>query len=205
MRYLELKKHLQDFTLFSLGDIKKIDSHFHRRRLTEWQEKDYIVKIINGYYLFSDTRINEQVLFEIANRIYQPSYISFEMALSHYGLIPESVYGITCASTRRTYRFHTPVANFFYRTIKPALFFGYGMVKYNGKAYKIADPEKAILDFFYLNRALKNTADYAGLRMNQEIFFKIISREKLGTYLTRVSQKSLEKRINSFWEFMNHA
>lgn len=205
MRYLELRKHLKDFTLFSLGDIKKIDPGFHRRRLSEWQDKDYIVKIINGHYLFSDTKVNEAVLFEIANRIYQPSYVSFEMALAHYGLIPESVYGITSASTRRTYRFHTPVADFIYRTIKPALFFGYEIVKYDGKTYKIASPEKAILDYFYLNPNLKNAADYAGLRINQEVFSRIVNREKLEAYLSRINQKNLRKRMNSFGEFMSDA
>lgn len=205
MRYIELRKHLKDFTLFSLADIKKIDPGFHRRRLSEWQDKNYIVKIINGHYLFSDTKVNESVLFEIANRIYHPSYISFEMALSHYGLIPESVYGITSASTRRTYRFHTPVANFAYRTIKPALFFGYEIVKYDGKTYKIASPEKAILDYFYLNPALTTAEDYASLRINEEVFSRIVDREKLGAYLSRVNQKTLNKRMNSFREFMHDA
>lgn len=81
MRYIELREYLKDFTLFSISDIRKIDPNFHRRRLTEWQDKGYILKVIRGYYLFSDTKINEQALFQIANRIYQPSYISFERTL----------------------------------------------------------------------------------------------------------------------------
>ena len=33
----------------------------------------------------------------LAGSIYGPSYISFEYALSRYGLIPEAVYAVTCA------------------------------------------------------------------------------------------------------------
>ena len=95
MQYIELKNGLKDFTVFSVSEIRKIDPHFHRRRLNEWQDKGYIKKIIRGYYIFSDLKLSEEVLFEMANRIYAPSYVSFEMAISYYHLIPESVYGIT--------------------------------------------------------------------------------------------------------------
>ena len=36
--------------------------------------------------------------FELAQKIYGPSYISFESALSYHGLIPEAVYSISSAS-----------------------------------------------------------------------------------------------------------
>src|SRR3989338_7420397 len=109
MQYTELKQALKDFTVFSLADIKSLGVIFYRRRLNEWQDKGYIKKLIRGYYIFSDLELNENVLFEIANRIYDPSYVSLEAALSYYGLIPESVYGISSVSTRRTYKFKTPV------------------------------------------------------------------------------------------------
>ncbi|MCK4418271.1 hypothetical protein KAV79_00495, partial [Candidatus Aerophobetes bacterium] len=130
MQYVELKEALKDFTIFSLNDIKRIDRSFFRTRLNEWQGKEYIKKVIKGYYIFSDLELNENALFEIANKIYKPSYISFETALSFYHLIPESVYGITSASTRRTYKFKTQMAEFSYRTIKPELFFGYELVSF---------------------------------------------------------------------------
>ncbi|GAI56933.1 unnamed protein product, partial [marine sediment metagenome] len=95
MKYLELKSELRDFTIFSLNEIRNIEPGFHRRRLNEWQDKGYIKKVVRGYYIFSDLKLSEEILFKIANRIYLPSYISLESALSYYHLIPESVYGIT--------------------------------------------------------------------------------------------------------------
>ena len=76
----------KNFKIFNLNDIRKIEENFDLRRLNEWQKKNYIKKIRQGFYIFSDLEINEQALFIIANRIHEPSYISLEMALSFTGL-----------------------------------------------------------------------------------------------------------------------
>ena len=148
MRYNEFREALKLYTVFSVNDIRKVENRFHVRRLVEWQDRGYIKKIIRGYYVFADLKLDENVLFEIANRIYSPSYISFEMTLSCYQMIPESVYGLTSASSRKTMIFKTNVGDFIYHTIRPRLLFGYKLVDYNGKRFKIADPEKALLDYF---------------------------------------------------------
>ena len=82
MKFLELKNELNDFPIFSLNEIRIIDPNFHRRRLNEWQDKGYIKKVIRGYYIFSGLQLSEEILFKIANRIYLPSYVSLESALS---------------------------------------------------------------------------------------------------------------------------
>ncbi len=205
MKYVELKDSLKEFTVFSLSDIERIDSSFHRRRLNEWQDKGYIKKIIKGYYIFSDLELNENILFEIANRIYSPSYVSLEMVLSYYHLIPESVYAVTSVSTRRTYNFTTPIAEFSYRSIKPDLFFGYNLVNYNDKHFKIASIEKVILDYFYLHSDIKTKSDFASLRINKDVFIKQVGEEKLHSLLEKFAQKTLRKRILAFWEFMKNA
>lgn len=204
MQYIKMKEALKDFTLFSLNDIKNIDNNFFRARLNEWQKKGYIRKVIKKYYIFSNLKLNENVLFEIANRIYSPSYISFEMALSYYHLIPESVYGITSVSTLRTYKFKTPIAEFIYRTVKQSLFFGYNIVKYDNKCFKIASIEKAILDYFYINSNIRTESDFASLRINKDMFFEQINEEKLYAFLEKFAQKRLVKIIKLFWEFMKN-
>ena len=205
MQYIELKNSFRDFTIFSLSDIRRIDASFHRRRLNEWQDKGYIKKIIRGYYISSDLEIDENVLFEIANRIYRPSYISLQTALSYYHLIPESVYGISSASTRRTYNFKTPVTEFSYKAIKSDLFFGYDHVRYNNKHIKIASIEKAILDYFYLNPHIKRESDFANLRINGDIFLNEGNEERLYGFLDKFGKKTLTKRIKSFWKFIKNA
>ena len=206
MNYLEFKKYLDCFTAFSIADIERISPRFHRRRLNEWQQKGYIKKIIKGYYMFSDVDLNENTLFEIANRIYNPSYISFEMALSHYGLIPEAAYGITSAATRRTYTFKTNIGEFTYKTVKKPLFFGYDLKEYDkNKYFKMASPEKALLDYFYIYPALKDTVAFESLRINKDAFLKHIHYKKLMIFLKKFKQKTLTQRIRTLLEFMKHA
>lgn len=206
MKFLDLKEALRGYTLFSIQEIKKIDPTFHRRRLSEWQEKGYIKKIIRGYYMFSDVELNEPVLFEIANRMHQPSYISLEMALSYYHLIPESVYAITSITTRKPYQYSTPLADFTYRYVKPALFFGYELVNYQpNKIFKIGYPEKVIIDFFYLNPHLKSPSDFESLRMNTTRFWELIDEQRLDQFVERIGQKRLRRTMRIFLEYMKNA
>lgn len=205
MRYLEFKKALEDFTVFSVGEIRKVDSQFHRRRLSEWQDKGYIKKVIKGYYVFSDLELNENVLFEIANRIHRPSYVSLEMALSYHQLVPESTYGVTSISSRRPCRYETPVATFIYRKMKPSLFFGYELVEYRGRRFRIASPEKAILDYFYINPHLKSLSDFDSLRLDPNSFRERIDEDTAYVFLEKFSQKRLRKRIDSFLHYMKNA
>jgi predicted transcriptional regulator of viral defense system len=202
MRFIQFKDALKNFTVFSLNDIKLIDPHFHRRRLIEWQEKGYIKKVARGRYIFSDLPIDENVLFEIANRLYSPSYVSLESALSYYQIIPEAVYGITSVSTRRTYSYSTRLAKFQYQTIKPSIFLGYQIVTFNSKAFKIADMEKAVLDFFYLHPNLKSESDIISLRFNAEAFRQMFNRKKLQNYLRKFAKNALSERISIFLELM---
>lgn len=198
MQYIELKEKLKEFTVFSLQDIKKIDPSFYRARLNEWQNKSYLKKIRRGYYMFADRSINEAVLFAIANKIYSPSYISFEMALSHYELIPESVYGITSATSNKTKRFKTEIGEFIYSSLKPELMFGYKLIVWAGVTFKMAEIEKTVLDFFYINARLKTEADFFELRFNEEEFKDKANRGKLMKYLEAFNNRSLEKRVNKF-------
>ena len=202
MKFLEFRNALKTYTLFSITEIRKIDPNFHRRRLNEWQEKGYIKKVIRGFYTFSDLELNENSLFEIANTIHSPSYVSFEMALSFYHLIPESVYVITSASTRKPHKYTTSIGEFSYRKIKPGLFFGYDLVNYDSKRFKIASLEKTVLDYFYLN---PHITDFSALRVNAELFWEQIDENKLYTYLRKFSQKRLTKTMNRFMEFMKNA
>ena len=205
MQYLKLKEQLKDFIVFSIGEIQKIYPAFHKQRLSEWQKKGYLKKIINEYYIFSDLDINESALFVIANNIYQPSYISLETALSHYHLIPESVYAITSTTSRITRNFNTKVAQFIFRKIKPELMFGYKLIRYKNQNFKIAEIEKAILDYFYINAGLKKDSDFQGLRINSRSFKEQVDMKKFANYLKQFHNKALKKRVNKFLEFQLHA
>lgn len=205
MRFFELKSRLNNFMVFSIEDIEKIEPSFHKQRLKEWQNKGYIKKIRQGFYIFSDIKITEETLFLAANIIYHPSYVSLEMALSLHGLIPESVYGITSVTSRKTSKFRTPIGNFAYRHIKPELMFGYELRAYEGRNYMIAEIEKALLDYFYLNPRVRDEKDFEGLRLNVDEFKARADMEKFKRYLEAFNSKALSARVNKFLKYINHA
>jgi predicted transcriptional regulator of viral defense system len=202
MNFICFKNSLREFPVFSIADIRAAHGGFDRRRLFEWRKKGYIKKIIKGYYLFSHVDIDESTLLAIANKIYKPSYISFETAMSYYRLIPESIYMITSASTRRTSLFETPMARFSYRTLKPALFFGYSLLT---GGIKMAFLEKAILDYLYINPAVQSTDDFASLRINREEMLSRVSMERLADYVQRFKHKRLSKTMKHFLGWLEYA
>lgn len=205
MQYQELQSTLKNYPVFNLNDIRKIDPHFYRSRLNEWQSKKYIKKIRRGFYIFSDLDLNEKALFLIANKIYSPSYISFEMALSYYGLIPEGVYTLTSATTLKTAVFYTEIGNFSYRKIKSDLMFGYKLETHDNQIYKIAELEKAFLDYLYLNPKIANYEDFIEWRFNSENFFSQVDFIKLRRYAVVYKNKSLIIRLEKLLQFMRES
>lgn len=205
MQYLEFRQKLKDFIVFSLVDIKKIESRFHRRRLNEWQDKGYIKKLRRGYYIFSDIELNENTLFLVANKLYTPSYVSFEKALSHYNLIPEGVYTITSASSKKRTEFITPIGQFSYQQLKPQLMFGYHLEKRGRQSYKMADIEKAVLDYLYIFPNMIKEADLYEWRFNAEEFLRVADMNKFNRQMKVFNNKSLEKRIQAFFSFIKQS
>ncbi len=160
--------------------------------------------IRRGYYIFSDLELNESVLFLIANKIYSPSYISLEMAFSYYNLIPEAVYGITSVTSQKTNNFKTGLGEFMYSHVKPELMFGYNLVRYGIYNFKIAEIEKTLLDYLYLNPQIKTRDGFASIRFNDEIFKDNSDKNKLLSYLKIFNNKSLTKRLEGFLKHINY-
>lgn len=204
MNILAFKEKFKDFVAFNLSDIRKIDAAFDLRRLNEWQAKGYIKMLRRGHYVFSGIEINDPVLFLLANKIYAPSYVSLEMALAYYNLIPEAVYGITSVASRKTNYFKTDFGEFIYRHIKPQLMFGYKLIGYQGKIFKLAEPEKAVLDFFYLNTHIEAKEDFEGLRFNSEEFVENSDKNKFKDYLSAFENKKLAQRVNTFLRYIHY-
>ena len=88
----------------------------------------------------------------LAQAIYGPSYISFDYALSYYGMIPEYAYNITSATfgKHKDKRFDTDFCSFYYTDV-PAKIFPEEVIHVNfrGYEYNIATREKALCDKLY--------------------------------------------------------
>lgn len=202
MNYLEFEKALRLFPVFSVRDIQKRFPGFDNRRLVEWQQKGYLLKIKRGYYCFSDQKKDSNFLYFSANKIYSPSYVSLESGLAHYSLIPEGVFITTSVTTKNTANYKTPVGNFDFKHIKETLFFGYKLIREHNVTFKIADSEKVILDYLYLNK-INAIEEMEELRFNEIQAKEVISFEKLNYYQRVFNSTVLDKRIKLFKRIIN--
>lgn len=98
----------------------------------------------------------------LAGSIYGPSYISFEYALSFYGLIPEAVYTVTSATfeKKKKKKFETAFGTFSYRDVPSKAFpLGIRLIQEGEYFYRIAEPEKALCDQLYTIAPVGNTKE----------------------------------------------
>lgn len=205
MTYLEFREPLLPFQVFSIGDIEKYFPDFDSRRLVEWQHKGYIRKLVNKWYLFSECAVDEQLLFRISNCIYRPSYISLESALAYYHLIPEAVYTQKAITTRKTTSYTTSVGTFDYHSLKPDLFFGYAILRNSNLPVMMAEMEKAILDYLYLNASLRSAEDIEQLRFNYIELHNNLNWKKFENYQLTFESKTLDKKVKILKKQFDHA
>lgn len=195
MKYIDFTEKFKDSPIINIADVKTVFSDFDHRRMYEWQRAGYIKKIARNFYAFANKTISSDDICFIGNQLREPSYISMEYALNYYSLIPETVFLFTSITTKSTASFKTVIGNFNYQSIKKSLFFGYILKGQEKLKYKIAEPEKAILDFLYLRSDIKNQNDIDELRINSDVFKQIINQEKLKEYLAVFNSPTLARKI----------
>ncbi len=147
------------------------------------------MKLRNNFYQLQDSTPS---LYLIANRLYQPSYISLAKALSHYNIIPETIYGITSVTTKPTREFETPRAIFIYSRIKQQAFTGYRAARLEGVVVLMADPEKALADYLYF-------VDLKKSFLNDRLELRNINRKKLINYIKLFKRPSMLKLIDKIY------
>lgn len=155
MDYTEFKKRFSKLPLIASRDAVRLekDGQAMRNQLHRWQGRGLLLKLKRGVYMLNrdDRKVEPSRIF-LANRLYSPSYVSLEFALNFYGLIPERAADMTSITTKKTTRFVSEFGTFIYQHITPDAFRGFKSAKDEaGLPVFIAEPEKAVVDFIYLN------------------------------------------------------
>ena len=204
MRFREFESKIRALPAFNLNDVRKLDPGFHRQQLNYWHNQGYIKPLAGGYYILADRTVDEMVLFMMANKIYEPSYISLESALAYYEIIPETVLGVTSISSRKTKQYESAWGVFNYRSVKPQYIIGYQMIGNTpGYKFKIACLEKALLDYLHLNTEIHSLADFEELRWNPTQLHSLLDHSIFTRYVNLFNKRSLENRVNQFLEYLN--
>ncbi|MDP3974802.1 MAG: hypothetical protein Q8P88_00750 [Candidatus Jorgensenbacteria bacterium] len=144
------------------------------------------IKLRNNYYVLKDSNPS---LCLIANKLYQPSYISLQTALSHYGIIPEVVYATTSVTAKMSREFATPKGDFIYRRIKKTAFTGYGLRYIDRDNVFIAEPEKALADYLYF-------VDLKKVSLNDRLALANVNKKKLIQSAKLFKRSSLLKLVD---------
>jgi predicted transcriptional regulator of viral defense system len=185
--YVQQSLQTKGVRLFSPSDFRRIFGVSLRatQEFIKDHHADLFLKIRNGLYALRADPPAEEA---IANRLYPPSYISFEYALSRYGIIPESVYTITSATTRITREFIVNNKSFAYSRIKKQAYRGYKTEKIGGLTVLIAEPEKALADYLYF-------VDLKKKLLNERLNVSKVKKKAVVEYTRLFGRKHLMKLV----------
>lgn len=130
--------------------------------------------------LVSDTYLNKLAVSagprDVVNKLVPGSYISLGTALAEWGLSSQNPIATTCVTPTRGRKIKSASIDLLYRKISPDLFWGFVEKKARYSNYRIAEAEKALLDWIYFH--LKD-----GLPVQlDEIQFDKLSRSRLVAY-----------------------
>ena len=107
--------------------------------------------------------------YALAGAIYGRSYLSFEYALSYYGLIPERVYEYTSATyrKRKVKSYENAFGRYSYRDVPENVFFaGIRLLKYGDYYFQMASPQKALCDTLAKAAPVQNVSQLQALMLD---------------------------------------
>ena len=159
MDIIEIRKRLshpivthQQLKEVLMGNVSNINA-----KIAYMVNKGELIRLKKGLYVLGDEyRTTPVDMLALANTLYAPSYVSYDYALSHYGLVPERVYEITSATLHLKKEFDTPLGRFTYKPV-PLQAYAIGIDwlydDVNGGKL-IATPEKALCDKIRSDRGI---------------------------------------------------
>jgi len=193
LKQLKVEQKLKSMGLFvftpaEFKDIFGVSLSTARAYIKKNVIRGLFVKLRNNFYQLSDSSPSS---YSTANRLYQPSYVSLEKALSHYGMIPETVYAVTSVSTKATREFSNQIGVFSYQQIKKGAFTGYALSRLGDAEALVAEPSKALADYLYF-------VDLGKISLNDRLDVSSVKKSELMKYaglFNRPSMISLIEKI----------
>ncbi|MFH1415062.1 MAG: hypothetical protein ABIH89_03120 [Elusimicrobiota bacterium] len=205
MRYDKFRTKYKNVPIITTQLLKLSGDYGHalRIQILRWQKTGKIVKLRRNLYILNqeDREIDASLQY-ISRELYSPSYISLEYAMSEYSLIEEIVTDITCISTKKTIVCRNRLGRFVYKHVMKNCFTGF-IEKQDtaGLTYLMASPEKAVVDYLYLNQSRfngdyrKTLTETMGIRNT-----RILDKEKLNVYAGLFSSAKLVKLTEALME-----
>jgi predicted transcriptional regulator of viral defense system len=195
LNYTSFYNSLGPLKVFSREQAEQFFPKFDSRRLFEWKQKDYLHKLTNKWYCFTNIPNTIGVQYLISNSLCKPSYISLESALCYYQLMnvaPPLVHAIT---QHKTVMYDTPKGNYNYRKIKPSLFLGFDTIELDGIKIHMACKEKALVDFLYFNASLNSLSKLSSINWDSTQM-ELLNWKLVADFQKSFQSKALNRRVD---------
>jgi hypothetical protein len=132
---------------------------------------------------------------ELINILRPEAYLSLETVLRDFGVSTQTPRSLTCVTLGRPGQFHAPSRSFVFRSLSKNLFWGFQEKLTRYGKYKIAEPEKALLDWIYLGRR------EGSIVHTDELNLQWLDRSKLLEYAAEFPTPVKEQIMQSLAEF----
>ncbi len=127
------------------------------KRINLLSKAGWLKRIKNGLYLIIDSitaRFQIDVsLLSVANVLVKESYVSLSHALNYYNMFDQYASTIVSVTDKENKRYAVDNYTFAFSRVKRSMFFGFNEKMENGKLVRIADAEKALIDYLYLDKS----------------------------------------------------
>jgi len=156
------------FSIFDLEKILGLKKNSLYVTLNRLVKNGVLIRLKRGVY---QPEFKEPELEKTAGELYYPSYLSFESALSRYGILSQIPYALIFATTKKSKKIYLMGTEIEYRQLKKDYFFGYIL---NNGVY-IAEPEKALLDHLYMisrGKASNNISELSLVNLKKNKFIQ---------------------------------
>ena len=193
MRWQQLQHIVQNQPMFETsllltGDVTRLQA---QRQLSDWTRVKKIIQLRRGLYSFPQQNPHP---FIVANHLVPGSYVSLQMALAYYHLIPEHVAIVTSVTTQRPGKYENNFGRFSFRHISSSLFFGIEYRQLVNDEYAfVASPEKALLDLIHFRPQGDSMAYIDSLRLQN---LEILDLEQLHRFAERAGKPKLTRAAN---------
>lgn len=177
--------------LLEVEDIEKllsVSKESAHVTVSRYVKNKRLLRLKRGLYISPDkfNSLNEEALFQIANLLQTPSYISLTTALSYYDISTQQQQNyIESVALKRTKTYKINNVEFTFNLVKKDFYCGFELVN----SFFIASPEKAFADSLYLTALAKYSCDF------EAIDFKKLNLEVIDNFLKKTNPLTLK-----FWD-----
>ena len=154
MKNMTLNIGMSKNTVFTINELSQLIPHSSdsslRLKISNYAKNGYIEKVVKWIYALPKKQINT---FELANKIYSPSYISFFSALYQHGIIFQPTpWQVFLAYKKSDTKILKELSlEIHLKNLKKDILFNTQWLIFK-ETYTIASPERAFLDTVYLDK-----------------------------------------------------